>query len=101
MSARYMPHAGPAMRCASSSTRYPARGRAAMAPYSSPSPFRRPGIRRSVSHGRRLGALPTMSETVDLLLRGAHLLDRDGPVDVAITGDRIASVGTVTRTARE
>jgi len=42
-----------------------------------------------------------MSETVDLLLRGAHLLDRDGPVDVAITGDRIASVGTVTGTARE
>ena len=40
-----------------------------------------------------------MSETVDLLLRGAHLLDRDGPVDVAITGDRIASVGTVTGTA--
>ena len=42
-----------------------------------------------------------MSETVDLLLRGARLLDRDGPVDVAIAGDRIASVGTVTRTARE
>ncbi len=42
-----------------------------------------------------------MSETVDLLLRGARLLDRDGLVDVAIAGDRIAGVDTVARTARE
>ena len=42
-----------------------------------------------------------MSEPADLLLRGARLLDRDGLVDVAIDGDRIAGVETVGPTARE
>jgi cytosine deaminase len=40
-----------------------------------------------------------LSETADLLLRGARLPDRDGLVDIAIVGERIAGVDTVARTA--
>jgi cytosine deaminase len=54
-----------------------------------------------VSHGRLLAAPTTLSETVDLLLRGARLLDRDGLVDIAIVGERIAGVDVVERTGRE
>jgi cytosine deaminase len=54
-----------------------------------------------VSHGRLLAAPTTLSETVDLLLRGARLLDRDGLVDIAIVGERIAGVDVVVRTGRE
>ena len=54
-----------------------------------------------MSHGRLLAAPTTLSETVDLLLRGARLLDRDGLVDIAIVGERIAGVDVVERTGRE
>jgi cytosine deaminase len=42
-----------------------------------------------------------LSETADLLLRGARLPDRDGLVDIAVAGDRIAAIDTSTRLARE
>ncbi|HTO11031.1 MAG TPA: amidohydrolase family protein [Candidatus Binatia bacterium] len=42
-----------------------------------------------------------MSETVDLLLRGARLPDRQNLADIAITGDRIVAVDPVARPARE
>jgi len=44
---------------------------------------------------------PAVSETADLLLRGARLPDRDGLADIAIIGDRITSVDIVARPARE
>jgi len=53
-----------------------------------------------VSHGL-LTAFTTLSATVDLLLRGARLLDRDGLVDIAIVGERIAAADIVERTGRE
>ncbi|HEX2441366.1 MAG TPA: amidohydrolase family protein [Methylomirabilota bacterium] len=40
-----------------------------------------------------------MSQTVDLLLRGARLPDRDAPVDIAIVGPHIVGVDTAPRTA--
>jgi len=40
-----------------------------------------------------------VSQTVDLLLRGARLPDRDMPVDIAIVGPRIVGVDTAARTA--
>ncbi|HEY2994622.1 MAG TPA: amidohydrolase family protein [Methylomirabilota bacterium] len=42
-----------------------------------------------------------MSETVDLLLRGARLPDRQSLVDIAIKGDRIIAVDPVARPAHE
>jgi cytosine deaminase len=46
-------------------------------------------------------AVPTpVSETADLLLRGARLHDRDGLVDIAIVGERIAGIDLVERSAR-
>ena len=42
-----------------------------------------------------------MSETVDLLLRGARLPDRQSLVDIAIKGDRIVAVDPVARPAHE
>src|SRR5690348_4046498 len=42
-----------------------------------------------------------MSETVDLLLRGARLPDRESLVDIAVTGDRIVGIDPVARPARE
>jgi cytosine/creatinine deaminase len=42
-----------------------------------------------------------VSEPVDLLLRGARLPDRDGPVDIAIVGDRIIAIDAVARAGRE
>ena len=42
-----------------------------------------------------------MSETVDLLLRGARLPDRESLVDIAIKGDRIVAVDPVARPAHE
>ena len=42
-----------------------------------------------------------MSETVDLLLRGARLPDRQSLVDIAIAGERIVGVDPVARPARE
>jgi cytosine/creatinine deaminase len=54
-----------------------------------------------VSHGRpRAGPTP-LSETADLLLRGARLTDRDGLVDVAVAGQRIVGIDTTARPARE
>ena len=53
-----------------------------------------------MSHGL-LTAFTTLSATVDLLLRGARLLDRDGLVDIAIVGERIAAADIVERTGRE
>jgi cytosine/creatinine deaminase len=54
-----------------------------------------------VSHGRpRAGPTP-LSETADLLLRGARLTDRDGLVDVAVAGQRIVGIDTTARSARE
>jgi cytosine/creatinine deaminase len=40
-----------------------------------------------------------VSQTVDLLLRGARLPDRDAPIDIAIVGPRIVGVDTAARTA--
>jgi cytosine deaminase len=40
-----------------------------------------------------------VSQTVDLLLRGARLPDRDAPVDIAIVGPHIVGVDTAPRTA--
>jgi cytosine deaminase len=54
-----------------------------------------------VSHGRPLAAPTTLSEAADLLLRGASLPDRDGAVNIAIVGDRIASLDQVERPARQ
>jgi cytosine/creatinine deaminase len=54
-----------------------------------------------VSHGRLLAGPTTVSETVDLLLRGARLPDRDALVDIAIAGARIVGVDGVARTARQ
>jgi len=42
-----------------------------------------------------------VSETVDLLLRGARLPDRESLVDIAIKGDRIVAVDPVARPAHE
>jgi len=42
-----------------------------------------------------------VSETVDLLLRGARLPDRENQADIAIVGDRIVAVDPVARPARE
>jgi len=42
-----------------------------------------------------------VSETVDLLLRGARLPDRQSLVDIAIKGDRIVAVDPVARPAHE
>ncbi len=54
-----------------------------------------------MSHGRpRAGPTP-LSETADLLLRGARLTDRDGLVDVAVAGQRIVGIDTTARSARE
>ena len=64
-------------------------------------PWGWPAIRRSVSHGRLLAAGPAVSETADLLLRGARLPDRDGLADIAIIGERIVGVDTVAGRARE
>jgi len=44
-----------------------------------------------VSHGRWPAAPTTLSETADLLLRGACLPDRDGLVNIAILGERIVA----------
>jgi cytosine deaminase len=54
-----------------------------------------------VGHARLLTAFPTLSETVDLLLRGARLLDRADLVDIAVVGDRIVGVDIVARTGRQ
>lgn len=54
-----------------------------------------------MSHERVRATLPTVSATVDLLLRGARLPDRDGLVDIAIAGERIVGVDAVPRTGRE
>jgi cytosine deaminase len=43
----------------------------------------------------------SVSETVDLLLRGARLPDRQSLVDIAITGDRIVAMDPVARPARQ
>jgi cytosine deaminase len=42
-----------------------------------------------------------VAASVDLLLRGAQLRDRDGLVDIAIAGERIVAVDPVARAARE
>jgi cytosine deaminase len=42
-----------------------------------------------------------LTESADLLLRNAGLLDRDGLVDIAIVGERIVGVDIVARTAGE
>ena len=42
-----------------------------------------------------------MTETVDLLLRGARLPDRQSLADIAISGDRIVAVDPVARPAHE
>src|ERR1043166_309715 len=42
-----------------------------------------------------------VAETVDLLLRGARLPDRQSLADIAISGDRIVAVDPVSRPARE
>jgi len=42
----------------------------------------------------------TVSEAVDLLLRGAHLPDREGLADIAIAGERIVAIDTAGRPAR-
>lgn len=44
---------------------------------------------------------PASEATVDLLLRGGRLPDREGLADVAIAGGRIAAVGPADRPARE
>jgi cytosine/creatinine deaminase len=49
-----------------------------------------------VSHGPT-----TVSEPADLLLRDAHVPDRDGLVSIAIAGDRIAAIETAWSDARE
>jgi len=43
----------------------------------------------------------SVSETVDLLLRGARLPDRQSLADIAITGDRIVAVDPVARPAQQ
>jgi cytosine deaminase len=43
----------------------------------------------------------SVTETVDLLLRGARLPDRQSLADIAITGDRIVAVDPVARPAHE
>ena len=45
--------------------------------------------------------MPPVSETVDLVLRGARLPDRQDLADIAITGDRIVAVDPVARAAQE
>jgi cytosine/creatinine deaminase len=42
-----------------------------------------------------------LSETVDLLLRGARLPDRDGIVNIAIVGEHIVAIDGTARPARE
>jgi len=42
----------------------------------------------------------TVSEAVDLLLRGAHLPDREDLADIAIAGERIVAIDTAGRLAR-
>jgi cytosine deaminase len=54
-----------------------------------------------VSHDRPLAAGSAVSETADLLLRGARVPDRDELVDIAIIGERIAGVEVVAREARQ
>jgi cytosine/creatinine deaminase len=54
-----------------------------------------------VSHGRVRATRLPLSETADLLLRGARLPDRDAPIDIAVVGDRIVGVDIVARRARE
>ena len=48
-----------------------------------------------------LAAGPAVSETADLLLRGARLPGQDGLANIAIIGERIAGVDIVARPARE
>jgi cytosine deaminase len=54
-----------------------------------------------VSHGRPLTASTPLSATVDLVLRGARLVDRDGLVDIAIAGQRIVGIDVIAPAARE
>jgi cytosine deaminase len=54
-----------------------------------------------VLHGRAVAGPPPLSETVDLLLRGARLPDRDALVDIAIGGERIVGIDMVARLARD
>jgi cytosine/creatinine deaminase len=54
-----------------------------------------------VSHARCLAGRTALSETVDLLLRGARLPDRDGIVNIAIVGEHIVGIDGTARAARE
>jgi cytosine/creatinine deaminase len=42
-----------------------------------------------------------LSEKADLVLRGARLVDRDGPVDITIAGERIVGIDVVALGGRE
>jgi cytosine/creatinine deaminase len=54
-----------------------------------------------VSHERLGTAVAPLSETADLVLRGARLPDRDGLLDIAIVGERVAVVGEGPAPARQ